>query len=87
MLAAQGTADVVNAPSSAYAFYRVAPPPTFLLSLPHLAPYTHEQPQLGIAERVSVAFLDRYLKHIPGARARMWTSGDVPGVAKLSAGH
>jgi dienelactone hydrolase len=90
LLAAQGAADIMNAPSSTYAFYRIAPPPKFLLSLlgaPHLAPYTTEQPQLAIVERVSVAFLDRYLKHGPGARARMWTAGDVSGVATLSAGH
>jgi dienelactone hydrolase len=90
LLAMQGTADVVNAPRSTYAYYRIARPPKFLLSLlgaPHLGPYTDEQPQLGVVERESVAFLDRYLKHQPAARGRMWTAGDVPGIATLSAGH
>jgi predicted dienelactone hydrolase len=89
LLAAQGTADVVNAPRSTYSYYRIAPQPKFLLSLlgaPHLGPYTNEQPQLGVVERESVAFLDRYLKHEPGARTRMWQGGNVPGVATLSSG-
>jgi dienelactone hydrolase len=90
LLATQGTADVVNAPRSTYTYYRIAPSPKFLLSLlgaPHLGPYTNEQPQLGVVERESVAFLDRYLKRQPGARRRMWTAGDVPGIASISAGH
>jgi hypothetical protein len=55
-----------------------------LLGAPHLGPYTDEQPQLGIVERVTLAFLDRYLKHRPGARARMWKDGNVPSLASLS---
>lgn len=87
LLAAQGTADAVNAPSSTYTYFRLASAPKFLLRLlgaPHLGPYTTEQPQLGIVERVSIAFLDRYLKHDPGAGLRMWEAGDVRGVSALS---
>lgn len=86
LLAVQGTGDTVNAPSSTYHFFGLAPRPRFLLSLfgaPHLGPYTDEQPQLGLVERETVAFLDRYLKHRPGARTRMWRVGDVPGLARL----
>ena len=57
-----------------------------MLQLPgaaHLGPYTDQQPQLSIVERETLAFLDRYLKHIPGARQRMWRVGNVPGVAQL----
>ena len=89
LLAVQGTADIFNAPESTYEFFRLAPRPKFLLRLPgapHLGPYTYEQPQLGIVEQVTIAFLDRYLKADPGARARMWKAGDVPGVAALSRG-
>ncbi|MDQ6778956.1 MAG: hypothetical protein M3071_22660 [Actinomycetota bacterium] len=87
LLASQGTADVINLPGNTYAFFHAAPAPKFLLRLlgaPHLGPYTDEQPQLGVVERATVAFLDRYLKHLPGARARLWSAGDVPGVASLS---
>jgi dienelactone hydrolase len=87
LLASQGTADVTNLPANTYAFFHAAPAPKFLLRLlgaPHLGPYTDEQPQLSVVERTTVAFLDRYLKHLPGARARLWSAGDVPGVAALS---
>ena len=87
LLAVQGTADTVNAPSSTYAYFDAARQPKFLLSLPgapHLGPYTDEQPQLDIVERVTIAFLDRYLEHRRGARARMWKDGNVPNLASLS---
>ncbi len=87
LLAVQGTADTVNLPSSTHHFFRLAPQPKFLLSLlgaPHLGPYTTEQPQLGIVERVTIAFLDRYLKHAPAAGAQMEKAGSVPRLATLS---
>lgn len=87
LIAVQGTADTSNAPESTYRYFRLAPAPKFLLSLwgaPHLGPYTDERPQLGIVERETIAFMDRYLKRLPGARARMWKAGDSPGVAQLS---
>jgi fermentation-respiration switch protein FrsA (DUF1100 family) len=87
LLAAQGTADTSNAPASTYRYFQIAPQPKFLLSLlgaPHLPPYTTEQPQLGIVERLTIAFLDGYLEHVPGAGARMWRDGNVPGVAGFS---
>jgi predicted dienelactone hydrolase len=87
LLAVQGTADAINSPSSTYHFFGLAPQPKFLLSLlgaPHLGPYTRQQPQLGVVERVTLAFLDRYLKRVPGAAARMRAAGNVPGVAALS---
>jgi predicted dienelactone hydrolase len=87
LLASQGTADVVNVPASTYQFFGIASRPKLLLSLlgaPHLGPYTTEQPQLGIVERTTVAFLDRYLKQRPGAGWRMWNAGDVRGLARLT---
>lgn len=87
LLATQGTGDVVNVPASTYHYFRIARPPKLLLSLlgaPHLGPYTNELPQLHIVERVTAAFLDHYFKHRPGARARMWTDGNVPHVSILS---
>jgi len=87
LLAVQGTGDTVNAPQSTYHFLSLARRPKFLLSLlgaPHLGPYTDEQPQLGIVERTTTAFLDRYLKHEAGAASRMRRAGNVPHVATLS---
>jgi predicted dienelactone hydrolase len=87
LLATQGTADVINRPNNTYDFFRAARAPKFLLRLlgaPHLGPYTNEQPQLGVVERVTVAFLDRYLKHLPGSRTRLLSAGRIPGVATLS---
>jgi dienelactone hydrolase len=86
LLAVQGTGDTVNAPASTYHYFALAPEPKFLLSLfgaPHLGPYTDEQPQLGIVERTTTAFLDRYLKHETGALLRMQRAGNVPNLASL----
>lgn len=90
LLAVQGTADAVNVPKSTSIYYRRAPPPKFRLSLlgaGHFAPYTSEQPQLGIVEHVSIAFLNRYLKQLPGARAQMLRAGKVPRIARLRSGR
>ena len=88
LLAAQGTADSVNLPSETSAFFEAARPPKYLLSLlgaGHLPPYSYQQPQLGIVERVTVAFLDAYLEHKPGALARLRSAGNAPGTATLRA--
>jgi dienelactone hydrolase len=88
LLATQGLADTINPPSYTFAFWDAAPPPKYLLTLPgapHLGPYTDEQPQLRIVERVTIAFLDRYLKGKRGALARMEAAGNVTGLAALRA--
>jgi hypothetical protein len=88
LLATQGTADTVNPPSMTFAFYGSAPAPKFLLQLfgaSHLQPYTYQQPQLGVVERVTIAFLDHYLKRQSQAFHRMLTAGTVPGVATIDA--
>ena len=89
LLATQGTADVINPPAMTRQFFDLAPRPKYLLTLfgaSHLGPYTDAQPQLGIVERATVAFLDRYLKNVPGAAARLTAAGNVPGVARLGGG-
>jgi dienelactone hydrolase len=86
LLAVQGTADKLNPPKFTYAFYDIASRPRFLLTLlgaRHLAPYTYEQPQLGIVERVTTAFLDRYLK--AGPLQPLIAAGTVPEIAELAA--
>jgi dienelactone hydrolase len=88
LLATQGTADTVNLPSATSFFFAAARRPKYLLSLPgaeHLPPYTYQQPQLAIVERVSIEFLDAYLKHASGARKRLVRAGEVPGTARLLA--
>jgi dienelactone hydrolase len=88
LLATQGTADPINLPSATSAFYAPAPAPKYLLELlgaSHLPPYSNEQPQLGIVERVSTAFLDGALKHGQRSLARMRAAGNVSGIATLSA--
>jgi len=88
LLATQGTADTVNLPSQTREFFNSARSPKYLLSLSgaeHLPPYSDQQPQLGIVQRVTIAFLDAYLKHSPHALKRLPSLGDVPGVASLVA--
>ena len=66
LLAMHGTADTINAPQNTLAYYRLAPRPKFLVLLigaSHRPPYTSQEPQLHIVERVTTAFLDHYLKH------------------------
>jgi fermentation-respiration switch protein FrsA (DUF1100 family) len=68
LLAVQGTADTTNAPANTAGFFRLARRPKFLLWLlgaSHLPPYTFQQPQLGIVEQATIAFLDHYLKSRP----------------------
>jgi predicted dienelactone hydrolase len=88
LLATQGTADTVNLPSETQTFFEAARAPKYLLSLTgaeHLPPYSYEQPQLGIVERTTTAFLDDYLAHRANASTRLRSAGHVPGVATLIA--
>jgi pimeloyl-ACP methyl ester carboxylesterase len=86
LLAIQGTADPINPPELTYTFYDRASPPKYLLTMfgaSHLGPYTDQQPQLRIVERVTIEFLDRYLKHRRIAAKRMTLAGSVSGVSSL----
>jgi hypothetical protein len=88
LLATQGTADTINEPRFTSAFFGLARPPKFLLRLlgaGHLPPYTSEQPELRIVERVSIAFLDGYLKRDSAALGRLGALANVPGKARLLA--
>jgi dienelactone hydrolase len=82
LLAVQGTADSVNSPSGTYFYFADAPRPKYLLKLlgaEHTAPYQDEQPHLGIVERVSTAFLDRYVKGETSAARALVAFGSIPG--------
>lgn len=88
LLATQGLADTINLPSTTFAYFDAARPPKYLLTMPgapHLGPYTNQQPQLGIVERVTVDFLNAYLKGWRRALARMAAAGNVAGTAHLQA--
>jgi fermentation-respiration switch protein FrsA (DUF1100 family) len=86
LLAVQGTADPINSPATSADFFRLAQRPKFLLWLlgaSHLPPYTDEQPQLGIVERATTAFLDHYLK---GRTLRaLAEAAQRPGLSRLIA--
>ncbi len=86
LLAVQGTADPYNPPKFTREFFDKASHPKFLLTLlraGHLPPFTYQQPQLGIVERVTIAFLDRYLEH--GSLQELIAAGRAPGIAQLTA--
>ena len=86
LLATQGTADTTNAPSNTETYFDRARRPKFLLWLigaSHLPPYTEQQPQLGIVERATTAFLDRYLKQ--GSLRAFEDSARRPGLTRLVA--
>ncbi len=88
LLATQGTADTTNRPHFSYDFFAAARRPKYLLRLlgaGHLPPYTNQQPQLAIVERVTTAFFDRYLKGQGAAGARIGVAGNVRGRAVLTA--
>jgi predicted dienelactone hydrolase len=88
LLATQGSADTINPPGLTNAFFEVARRPKYLLSLPgaeHLPPYSDQQPQLAIVERVTKAFLDGYLKGNARALERLTALGNVPGTAQMLA--
>lgn len=86
LLATQGTADTLNRPKDTRAFFDLARRPKFLLTLigaTHLPPYTNEQPQLSIVERVTIAFLDHYFKG--GSLGTLVAAGHVHGLTTLAA--
>ncbi len=88
LLAVQGSVDPINSPGNTTAYYRIARPPKYLLWLlgaSHLPPYTGQQPWFGIVERVTTAFLDRYLKGQAPAGQQLATLGNVAGEATLTA--
>jgi predicted dienelactone hydrolase len=87
LLAVQGTADRSNFPVDTFYYFRPAPQPKFLLLLSratHGPPYISKQPQLGIVERETIAFLDYYLKRLALAGSRMWKAGRVAHLATLT---
>jgi dienelactone hydrolase len=89
LLAIQGTADTINPPPQTYAFFQQAAPPKYLLKLlgaGHLPPYTEPGPDLSMVERVTLAFLNSYLKERTSALLHYETHGSAgPGSELISA--
>ena len=88
LLAIQGTADALNEPRFTYALFKAARPPKYMLKLlgaTHLAPYTRQQPQLGLVERATTAFLAAYLAPVPTIPPSLLELGKTSPFAKLSA--
>jgi fermentation-respiration switch protein FrsA (DUF1100 family) len=88
LLAVQGTGDTINDPRYTYGYFDSARSPKYLLRLlgaGHLPPYTSEQPQLGVVERTTTAFLDGYLRGVPEMAVRLASLGNAPRVAALTA--
>ncbi len=86
LLATQGTADTTNPPRLTSAFFRAAHRPKFLLALlgaGHVPPYTSNDRELAVVERVTIAFLDHYLAR--GSLQQLIDAGNAPGVARLTA--
>lgn len=86
LLATQGTADKINWPWETAEYFDAAHPPKYLLELigaEHMPPYTTQEPQLRIVERVSIDFLNHYLKQRSGSLAAMSAAGNVRGIATL----
>ncbi|MHB8643002.1 MAG: alpha/beta hydrolase family protein [Gaiellaceae bacterium] len=86
LLAVQGTDDPINPPRYTNAFFEVAGRPKFLLTLlgaGHLPPYTTNAGQLAVVERVTVAFLGRYLAQ--GSLRALLAAGDAPKIGRLTA--
>jgi hypothetical protein len=87
LLAAQGTADVINPPDYTYQLFGGAPQPKYLLSLlgaDHLGPFTDNSTFEPIVARVSTDFLDYTLKGDAGAPARMQGDASPPNLATLT---
>ena len=86
LLAVQGTADTINPPGATQLFYAAAAPPKYLLTLfgmDDLPPYSTAEPALGVVERTTIAFLNRYLG--TGSVGAIVRAGTVTGVSSLRA--
>jgi dienelactone hydrolase len=84
LLAVQGTADQVHPAQLTYDFFASAGRPKYLLRLigaDHESPYT-QQSQLRVVKRVTIEFLDRYLK---GSSKRVRTPAGSGGAVELIA--
>jgi predicted dienelactone hydrolase len=86
MLVTQGSADTVNPPSLSNQIYAAAPAPKAYLTLigaDHLAPYTGVDPYESVVAKVTIDFLNGFLKASPISLDQMTADGTVGGVAQI----
>ncbi|MDX6450631.1 MAG: hypothetical protein QOH16_680 [Gaiellaceae bacterium] len=85
LLAAQGTQDPFNSPSTTTYYFGLMRKPKFLLWLlgaKHLEPYTTNDQWAPVVRQVTTAFLDHYLRGAP--LSRLTSAGNPPGVARMT---
>lgn len=88
LLAVQGTADDINPPDQTYAFFNQAAPPKYLLKMigaDHPTPYMQRGPELTEVEKMTLAFLNQYLKGHPAALSRYVAAGSAGPSTTLTA--
>ncbi|HET9720525.1 MAG TPA: hypothetical protein VFP55_10635 [Solirubrobacteraceae bacterium] len=81
LLVAQGSQDTINPPQCSVQLYNQAPQPKYYLSIAgaaHLPPYVSPGPLRAGVARVTIAFLNAYLKHRPSALAALGSPGTLP---------
>ncbi len=85
LLVVQGSADTVNPPAASQAIYDEALGPKYLEWLSgadHLEAYTTTDAYEQVVARVTVAFLDTYLRGEPPSATQLGTVGTVAGLAE-----
>lgn len=86
LLAVQGTRDTVNRPAATTQYYRRLEVPrvrSALVGAGHLGPYFGRKPYAAVVERLTIAFLDRYVAGRRVVRSKLVAAGRVPNVARL----
>ena len=87
LLVVQGTADTVNVPACSVQIYDQAPQPKYYLSLAgqsHLSAYLYPGAPQNVVEKVTIDFLNGYLKGSSASLGAMTSDGTVAGLAGLS---
>lgn len=88
LLVVQGTNDLsMNPVSCSVDLYNQAPQPKYYLSMigqTHLSAYVPAGPALNVVSRVTINFLNGYLRNSRSALAALATAGSVPGLATLT---
>ncbi|MGC8510003.1 MAG: alpha/beta hydrolase family protein [Acidimicrobiales bacterium] len=88
LLVVQGTNDqVMNPVTCSVQLYNQAPEPKYYLSMigqTHLSAYVPPGPARDEVARVTIDFLNAYLKHSPPALSAMTRAGDVAGLATIT---
>ncbi len=86
MLVVQGSADQINPPACSVQLYDQAPQPKYYLSLAgqtHEGPYLQGGRPLDVVAKVTIDFLDGYLRHSNSNLDSITADGTVPDLAVL----